>query len=125
MSVFRLTPLTPPPLRCKQGECASLLSIDASRRGDRYVISPKGDVDASTSARLGASIQEAEATDAKRIVVDLTGVTFMDSSGLHLLLDAQQRAARDSGRLRLIRGPRRVNRVFELTDTEDVLPFLD
>lgn len=102
-----------------------LLNIEAHHQGPRYVICPVGDVDRSTVTELGVAIRLAEATDAERIVVDLTRVTFIDSSGLHVLLDAQKRASQDSGRLRLIRGPRRVQRVFELTGTEDVLPFLD
>ena len=70
-------------------------------------------------------MRRAEATDAKRIVIDLSAVTFMDSSGLKSLLQAQARSQADSNRLRLVRPPRRVQRVFELTNTEGLLPFLD
>lgn len=74
---------------------------------------------------LEAEVRRAEATDAKRIVIDLSAVTFMDSSGLKSLLQAQARSQADSNRLRLVRPPRRVQRVFELTNTEGLLPFLD
>jgi anti-anti-sigma factor len=102
-----------------------LLSVETARHGRRLVLTPVGDLDMSTAGELEAAVQAAEATDAERIVVDLSQVTFMDSSGLKLLLEANARARADSNRLRLIRGSRRVQRVFELTRTEEILPFLD
>ncbi len=77
------------------------------------------------SERLEAELRAAEATDAKRIVLDLSGLNFMDSRGLGALLEAQARSRRDSNRLRIVRGPRRIQRVFELTNTQELLPFLD
>ena len=66
---------------------------------------------------------EAEATDAHAIVVDLSELTFMDSTGLQLLLKAYARSQADSNRLSLVRGPERVQRVFQMTGTERLLPF--
>lgn len=89
------------------------------------MIAPVGDLDLSSAATLDAEVRAAEGTDVDRIVVDLSGVTFMDSTGLRLLLQAEARSRADSSRLRLVRGSRRVQRVFELTNTEDMLPFID
>ena len=49
----------------------------------------------------------------------------MDSTGLHLLLAAHARSQADSDRMRFVRGPRAVHRVFELTGTESELPFIE
>ena len=103
----------------------SLLSVRTTRHGRRLVLTPVGELDMSTADKLEGAVHEAEETDAERILIDLTGVTFMDSSGLKLLLAASERARVDSNRLRLIRGPRRVQRVFQLTRTEEALPFID
>ena len=102
-----------------------LLTVETSRDADRYVIVAAGDLEMSTAARLDAELRAAEATDTKRIIIDLSGVTFMDATGLRLLLQAHARSRADSNRLRLIRGPRRVQRVFELTNTDRMLPFLN
>jgi anti-anti-sigma factor len=102
-----------------------LLSVHVTRDEHRLAIVPMGELDMSTSAKLDDAVREAEATDAKRIVIDLTAVTFMDSSGLKVLLEAGARARANSNRLRLVRGSRRVQRVFELTKTSEILPFLD
>ena len=104
---------------------SGLLSVEVARDDHRLAILPKGELDMSTAGKLEDAVRAAEATDARRIVIDLTGVTFMDSSGLKALLEASARARANSNRLRLIRGPRRVQRVFELTNTEEILPFLD
>jgi anti-anti-sigma factor len=104
---------------------SGLLSVEVARDDHRLVITPVGEVDRSTSEKLDDAVRAAEATDAKRIVVDLSEVTFMDSSGLKLLLEANARSQADPNRLMLIRGSRRVQRVFEATKTEEKLPFLD
>ena len=102
-----------------------LFSVQTARNDDRLAIIPTGELDMSTVRELDDAVRAAEATDAKRIVIDLSEVTFMDSSGLKLLLEAHARSQANSNRLRLIRGPRRVQRVFELTKTEEKLPFLN
>ena len=102
-----------------------LLSVEVARDEHRLAIIPIGDLDMSTAAKLDDAVRAAEATDAKLIVIDLSQVTFMDSTGLKLLLEAGARARANSNRLRLIRGSRRVQRVFELTKTEEILPFID
>jgi anti-anti-sigma factor len=106
-------------------EPASLFDVHTDRHGDRAVVVVAGELDMSGSPLLEAEVRRAEATDARRIVIDLSAVTFMDSSGLKSLLQAHARSQADSNRLRLVRPPRRVQRVFQLTNTEDILPFLD
>ena len=53
--------------------------------------------------------------------LDLGDVTFMDSSGLHVLLAASRRAALVGAQLRLVRVSARVQRLIELTGTQAVL----
>ncbi len=101
------------------------LTVSTTRHADRCVIAPIGDLDLSSAAALDAEVRAAEATDVDQIVIDLSGVTFMDSTGLRLLVQADARSRADSNRLRLVRGSRRVQRVFELTNTEAMLPFVD
>ena len=102
------------------------LTVSTTRHADRCVIAPIGDLDLSSAATLDAEVRAAEATtDVDQIIIDLSGVTFMDSTGLRLLVQADARSRADSNRLRLVRGSRRVQRVFELTNTEAMLPFVD
>jgi anti-sigma B factor antagonist len=78
-----------------------------------------------TVARVQSVIDECVADGCERVVLDLRGVTFMDSSGLHLVVDADA-AARSAGwELLLIAGPPPVQRVFEITGLLDRLSFVD
>ena len=86
-------------------------------------IAAKGQLDRSTVDLLNQAILEAEATTAREIVVDLSPLEFMDSSGLRLILMAHARSQADSNRLTLVRGRGQVQRVFQLTGTERLLPF--
>ena len=68
-------------------------------------------------------LERAEASDARQIVLDLSGLTFIDSSGVRMIVCANLRSRQDGDRLRLIRGGARVQRVFELTGVLERLPF--
>ncbi len=59
------------------------------------------------------------------IVVDLSGLTFMDSTGIRVLIMANARSRDDGNRLALLRGPAAVQRVFELSGVDSLLPFVD
>ena len=59
------------------------------------------------------------------LVLDLRGLTFLDSSGLRYVLTLARAAVQDGFRLELLQGGDSVRRVFELTGTESSLPFVE
>jgi anti-anti-sigma factor len=101
------------------------LDIQCERDGDRVVIALAGELDMHSSGRVADELHSAEATDADRIVLDLSRLEFMDSSGLRVIVHADARSRCNGDRLELIRGPAAVQRVFELTALLDRLPFAD
>jgi anti-sigma B factor antagonist len=101
------------------------LIISSDRDGGRYTICPLGELDLGTAGELQLELERAEASDARSIVLDLSGLTFMDSTGVQLLLRAHARSRADANRLRLLRGPAVVHRVLELTGVATLLPFSD
>lgn len=84
---------------------------------------PMGQLDLLTASELGARIQQLTATGVKHVIIDLRGVSFIDSSGVRLLTFLAGQAQRDRWQLSLMQGPRAVRRVFALTDTLNQLPF--
>ena len=86
-------------------------------------VRPSGEIDIGTMERVADAMIAAEGSDASRVCLDFRGVTFMDSSGVHLAIEAQERLKHSGRELRLVRGSRRVQRVFQLTGTESLLPF--
>jgi anti-sigma B factor antagonist len=63
------------------------------------------------------------AASAQRLTLDLSGLTFMDSTGLGLVLSAQQLCRASGAEFALVPGPTQVQSVFEVTGLLDRLPF--
>jgi anti-anti-sigma factor len=101
------------------------LAVTADRTGDVHRIHLTGELDIGTIGRVEAELARAEAGDARLIVLDLSGLTFMDSTGVRLVLEAHARSRADSDRLRLRRGSAAVQRIFELSGVTETLPFGD
>ena len=99
------------------------LAVRGEREGEAQIIELIGELDLDGAPRLEEALREAEASDATSIVVDLGGLEFIDSTGLRLLVMAAERSK--DGRFSLLRGPKQVHRVFEITDLVDRLPFAD
>jgi len=101
------------------------VTMISARDGDVHTICLRGELDLATAGGVQRELERVEDTDAKAIVLDLSGLTFMDSTGLRLVMSAHARSRADANRLRLMRGSRAVQRVFELTGVEQMLPFAD
>jgi anti-sigma B factor antagonist len=101
------------------------LTVRSERQGVLHVIAVEGELDIASAPELERELLRVERTDALSIIVDLTGLGFIDSTGVRLLLQADARSRADANRLALLRGPRAVQRVFELTGVVERLPFAD
>jgi anti-sigma B factor antagonist len=100
------------------------LALRSERDGDVHIVELIGELDLDGAPRLEAELLRVEAGDAASIVVDLSALEFIDSTGIRLLLMAADRSS-EAGRLTFLKGPPQVHRVFELTDLVDRLPFAD
>lgn len=99
------------------------LEVESGREGDTHVVRPRGELDLATALPLETELRRVEATDAAAIVLDLTGIEFMDCSGIRILVEADRRSRRDGDRLRLVPGVGQVDRVIRLTGVDAILPF--
>ncbi len=89
------------------------------------MIVAEGELDLSTAPLLDAAVLAAEATGAAVITVDIDAVTFIDSTGLRALIEAQLRSQQNGNRLRLTKGAPQAQRLFALAAVDDILPFVD
>jgi anti-anti-sigma factor len=101
------------------------LSMRSQREGAVHTIGLVGEIDIATAAHVEQELLRAEATDATSIVLDLSELSFIDSSGIRMLVMADARSRADSCRLTLRRPPDSVLRVLRLAGVEDRLPFAD
>ena len=99
------------------------MSIRSERDGDTYRIELSGELDLDGAPAVEEEFLRSEDSDATSIVVDLSRLEFIDSTGIRLVGMSAKRC--EDGRLTLVRGPKQVHRVFEITDLADRLPFAD
>lgn len=92
---------------------------------DRVIVRPMGEIDLATAPNVDASLRELVDSGFKRVVLDLRGVTFLDSTGLRLLVSWSQGAAMDGFDLGIVADSRPVLRLLELTGASDRLPLID
>jgi anti-sigma B factor antagonist len=101
------------------------LTMRSDREGEIHTIRLAGEVDLATADPVERELERVEQTDAASIVLDLSAVTFMDSTGVRLLVTAQARSRADANRLTLLRGGPQVQRVLQLSGVDELLPFAD
>ncbi|MBE1582167.1 STAS domain-containing protein [Nonomuraea angiospora] len=85
------------------------------------LIEVAGEVDAATAPQLTAYIEREHPDAGLALVLDLSGVSFMDSSGLHLLVEQHNRQAEHGSGLHVAAPHERVRRLLEITGVGQVL----
>lgn len=97
--------------------------IARDQRHGAFVVAPAGELDLVTAPQLADALREHDGV--ARLVLDLRGLTFMDSSGLRLLVGEHDRASREGYELAVVRGRDEVHRLLRLTRIDERLPLVD
>lgn len=87
--------------------------VDVRDHDSIRTVVPRGEVDAATVASVRAPLLSAIEKGVRRVVLDLGETTFIDSSGLHLVLDLHRRSKPLPVAFEVRPGPPAVQRVFE------------
>ena len=103
----------------------SILETEVTENGGVAVLALKGELDISGIARVEEELRQVEEKSPGAVVLDLRGLTFMDSSGLRLVLEADMRARREARRFAIVPGPESVHRVFLIALLDKRLEFVD
>jgi anti-sigma B factor antagonist len=90
---------------------------------DHVVVAPRGELDMATVGALELELKSLRERGFQAIVLDLGGLSFMDSSGLHLVMRWAADASRDGFKFELEPGPAPVQRIFELAALDEALPW--
>ena len=113
---------TSPQSRAEQIVRVGRLSMASEREGEVHTVILDGELDLANAAKLEEELRRIEDTDAGVILVDLEELSFIDSTGLRVLLTAAARSSRD-GRLVLQGATPQVMRVFHLAGVVPLLPL--
>ena len=99
------------------------MQIATTPGSDRYLITVSGEVDLATSPQLDTAVIAAIDSGNSSVVIDLTDVTFMDSSGLGVIVRALKRCREAENELDLVITNERVLKVFGITGLDQVIPI--
>ena len=102
-----------------------ILEIDTGDRGGVVHVALRGELDLSSVNKVQDELRRVEAGAPAIVVLDLSKLSFLDSTGLRCLVTADQRARDEGRRLVLVRGPDPVQRVFSITRLEERLEIVD
>ena len=101
------------------------LDIRSESKANVARLSLSGELDIASAPRLEEVAREAIAPAISTLVVDLGGITFIDSSGLRALIALNDLGAEEGVTLELIAPPERARSVFHITGADRNLPFVE
>jgi anti-sigma B factor antagonist len=99
--------------------------VETQTSGRATTLALSGELDLLSSPSLEQALGHAIESDAELVLIDLRGLEFMDSTGLHLLVQGQQRAHVSGRRYAVIRGNEQVQRLLDLTGVAEFLTIVD
>ena len=114
-------------------EMSEPFAVEVQRRTHVTIVQPRGELDLATIEMLRSALDAAIAEtlsaaldgmeNGARLVLDLRGLSFIESTGLHLLVALHERAQRDGFQLTLLPPAPPIDRVIQLCGLDQMLPF--
>jgi anti-sigma B factor antagonist len=99
------------------------LAIRSQRAPGVLILELRGELDLASAPALQRHVAGALALGSGRVVIDLSRLEFLDSTGLQVLLYAHRKLRENGQALSLRRGPRAIQRLFEVTHTISLFCF--
>ncbi len=99
--------------------------IEERVAGTRPVIAVSGEIDVATAPQLRECLHRVIAQGEATIVLDLLGVTFLDSTALGVLVGALKRCRELGGELHVVVADPRIMKIFEITGLTSVFRITD
>lgn len=96
------------------------LSVSSSEHGALTVVHVGGEIDVYTAPLLREALDKQVAAGRTNLVVDLENVTFMDSTGLGVLVGRLKLVRGQNGSLRIVSSQERILKVFKITGLDKV-----
>lgn len=102
-----------------------ILEVTTQDSGGHVTVSLKGELDLSSVGKVEEELERVEKDGPSVLVLDLSQLSFLDSTGLRAVVTADERARSGGRRLVIVRGPDPVQRVFAITRLEERLEMVD
>jgi anti-sigma B factor antagonist len=100
------------------------IELRVSDPGGIPVLSVKGEIDVASSPRFSASLWDLLGAESDTLIVDLSEVSFIDSTGLGALIEAEKHSGAAGKNLRLVVTAPHIRRLLELTGLDEILSLV-
>jgi anti-anti-sigma factor len=107
---------------------ADRFAVVVDHGDERTIVAVHGELDLANAPRLEAAIADERVRSAERLVIDLSAIGFIDSTGLRVILATSEEARASGQRFAVTRGGEQVQRIFAVTGADrrlEVLGSLD
>jgi anti-sigma B factor antagonist len=101
------------------------LAVQLQQEGERIVVRAWGELDLSSAKEFEAKLRHAIRESSFGVILDLDAVTFIDSTGLRVLISAAMMSHTSRRELIVLRASAQVLHVIETSGVEDLLPLAD
>ena len=102
-----------------------MLEIAVSETGGVRLLRLMGELDMAGVDQLERLLTPDQTAEGATFVIDMRGLSFIDSSGLRALIMADERVRDEGGRFIVVRGPDRVNEILEMTGVAQRIELVD
>ncbi|MCY6958607.1 anti-sigma F factor antagonist [Clostridium brassicae] len=102
------------------------MNVSFENKGDKLVVHMLGELDHHSAEEVRNKIDDrVEREKCYKLVLDFSGVTFMDSSGIGVVIGRYKKLLRSKGKLYITKVNGSVKRVFELSGMFKIIPLYD
>jgi len=103
----------------------TILEVQTREEDGAVHLALTGELDLSTVEKVEEALRRVEDEGVETVVIDLSALSFLDSTGLRTIVTADQRARKSGRRLAIVKGPETVHRVFTITRLDERLDMVD
>jgi anti-sigma B factor antagonist len=104
---------------------AHYFHVSTEQRGSALVLRLTGEMDISCEDAFMATVEACRADGASELLIDLSKLTFIDSSGLRMLIKVWDQSRGNGLELSIVQGTGQVRRTIEVAGLDDFMPILD
>lgn len=95
--------------------------LGVRRQNQTAVLIPTGELDLSSAPELEAELERAWQSQVEVVIVDLRAVSFMDSTGLRVITNANRKAQANDLQFAVVDGNNQVRKLFDLTGLSEIV----